>query len=83
MKTQILQFKMEAIGYIGSLYLLIFKTQTYYMEYLVSFITVLAPVSIVIYHLSKLRKDIVETDHNGSWWKFIVSWFKSKSKRKK
>lgn len=82
MKAQVLHYKMELIGYIGSMYLLIFKKQIFNMDQLFQIITILAPLSIVLYHLSKLRKDIVNEDHNGSWCAFLISWFKGKTKRK-
>lgn len=73
--------KYDAIGYIGSTYLLLLPNIT--MEGLSKILAMIAPLVIMMYHLAKLRKDVVNVDHDGSWRAFLKSWFSHKFKKKK
>ena len=74
--------KTIAVGYISSTYLMAVLINSQ-MELLFNFFTIFAPIAISLYHVSKLRQDVVNKDHRGSWKDFAKSWFNKKFKNKK
>ena len=37
---------------------------------------ILGPLAVLVYYLSMLRKNVINKDFAGSWFKYFLSWFK-------